>query len=221
MLALVAILPPTGTNPWVTEPASWRHRCAASQFQAVGLLGPAPLARAFGAVESVDHLLVGRGVGPFAGLVVAPGFAAGGAALVVAVEGLGDLGGQVLAWGVFGFGVQGAGSIVVTQDRVEVMGGGVCGAAAQDVEGVTVRRATTSTNRNTTGRLENSSSRRAPRGWNQSCTSLCQCATAFLGCFWSGVFVSVWGRMRLGNGRECDGITGNGLEQLGTGSGRY
>jgi len=108
----------------------------ASQFQAVYLLGPAPLARLLGALIPVDHLFVGLSVGPFAGLVVAPGVASGGAALVVAVQRVGDVGGQVLAWGVFGFAVQGVGADVITQDPVEVVRGGVCGAAVQDVQGV-------------------------------------------------------------------------------------
>jgi hypothetical protein len=52
----------------------------------------------------------------YGGAVVAPGFAAGGAALVLAVQELADVVGQLFAIGLLGFNVHGVGPLVVGGD---------------------------------------------------------------------------------------------------------
>jgi hypothetical protein len=64
-----------------------------------------------------------------------PGSVAGAAACVVALNHLGDHLGKQVTLGAFGFGVYGAGLVVVVQDLFEVVGGGVLVAAPHLVDG--------------------------------------------------------------------------------------
>jgi hypothetical protein len=98
-------------------------------------IAPVDTAASFGGVSAGRGDPLEGGL-PLAGLggVLPPRLAPGGAAFVVAVQQGGDDAGQQDAVGACGFGVHGAGSLVVGQDHPEVVCGGVFVAAPQGMD---------------------------------------------------------------------------------------